>query len=120
MAIWIQIARALNQAGQECGLRERDVLQVFGEIGLRRFPEAGGGERSALSHRHLVGIELKICFFEKRSSSSTDINISASLRLSFFSGERKNRRAACMVMVEPPWRFSPSRRSISAAFIRRQ
>jgi hypothetical protein len=44
----------------------------------------------------------KMRCLENFCSSSRAISISVSLRLTVFSGDRKNPRDSCMVSVEPP------------------
>src|SRR6185312_4482012 len=59
MPIRRQIAGTLHQAGKQSRFREREILQVLAEICICGLTESGDGEGAALSHVHLVGIELK-------------------------------------------------------------
>ena len=59
MPVGRQPARALDDACQQRRFGQRDVFQVFIEIGARCFAEAADGERSALPQVHPVAVELE-------------------------------------------------------------
>ena len=59
MTIRIEIAGALNDAGDQRCFGQRDRLQVLVEVSACCLGEADDRERAALSEVHLIGIELK-------------------------------------------------------------
>ena len=59
MAVRRKITGRLNQPGQQCRLRQRDVLEIFVEIGFRCLCESADGERSPLSQVNPVCVKLE-------------------------------------------------------------
>src|SRR5262249_49628116 len=54
MPVRRKIAGSLDQTGQKSSLREGKLFEVLAKVSLRRFPETGDGERTALAHVNLV------------------------------------------------------------------
>ena len=59
MAIGIEVAGALNDAGEESALGQVELAHVLAEVGLRGFAKAIDGEAAALPHGNLVGVHLE-------------------------------------------------------------
>ena len=59
MAIRIEVARALDHAGEQSALCGVELAQVLAEVGLRGLAEAVDGIAAALAEVDLVGVHLE-------------------------------------------------------------
>ena len=59
VAVGIEVAGALDHAGEQGALGEIELAEVFAEVGLGGFAEAVDGEAAALAEVDLVGVHLE-------------------------------------------------------------
>jgi hypothetical protein len=94
MAEGIEVAGALNDAGEHGALGQIELAHILAEVGLRGLAEAVDGKAAALAEVDLVGVHLEDLLLVKRCSSWKVMTISIILRLMLLRREEEAARQA--------------------------